>query len=475
MPIFELSAITLYFIALLAVGILSYKKNLSESDFIIGGRSMNPWLTAMAAQASDMSAWLFMGFPGAFLLVGMNQIWVGIGLVLFMFINWHFIAPKIRVATEKHNNLTFSSFFESTVKDHSGAIRIFTALISIFFYTIYVSSGVVAIGLLLDTLFQIPYHYGIIIGLGIIIPYVLLGGFRTLAWIDLFQGFFLLGMILFVPLYIFPKVGGFSEIMRTLKAHNLSTTLFSSGATPSQIFLWITSWGLGYFGQPHIVTKFMGIRDVKEIPKSKYIGLTWMVLSLGAASLVGLVGVAFFQGFLPNPDLVYISMVRDSFHPFLIGLIFCAVLATTINANGSQILILTSNLSEDLYKKLVRPKASSSELLLVSRLGVLFIALGAYLIALKKFSIYNQVFYAFSGIGSSFGPLLIFSLYFKKINRYGAWAGILTGSIVSASWPLINRHLSFDLPSLIPGFLLSSAAIFITSILTQRTSHAKTR
>lgn len=474
MAIYELLAIAIYLGALTWVGIHSYKRHLTETDFIIGARSLGPWLTAMAAQASDMTAWMFMAYPALFLIKGLNQVWVAIGLILFMFLNWHFIAPKIRVATEKFNSLTFSSFFESRVGDKSGAIRVFTALIALFFYTTYVSSGVVGMGLLIETLFQIPYDLSIIIGLLIIVPYVFMGGYLTLAWIDLFQGLFLMAMILFVPLYLLPHAGGLSGIMSSLQAQHLSTSLLPSSGHFYEIFLLMASLGLGYFGQPHIVTKFMGIKNVAEIPKSKYIGISWMVLSLGGATLVGLVGAGFFQGTLANPELVYISMVKESFHPFLIGFIFCAVLATTINSSGSFILILTSTLSEDLYKKLIRRKASSSELLMVSRICVVIVGVAAYLIAKANLSsIYTLVIYAWSGLGASFGPLMIFSLYSKRLNRFGAWAGILTGGTIAASWPLINPHLPLNIPPIVPGFLLSSLAIFVVSHLTNKGVYAQ--
>lgn len=467
--LYELAAIICYFIILLAIGCLSYRKHLSNADFIIGNRSLNYWLTALAAHASDMSSWLFMAYPALIFAQGVYGSWAAIGLIVFMFLNWQLIAPKIRVATEQFNSLTFSSFFESRLADTSGLIRIFTALMSIFFYTIYISSGLVGLGLLIETLFGINYYIGILIGIIIVVPYVFSGGYVTLAWIDLFQGLFLMAVIILVPLYILPHVGGWNSIVAASQAKHFSLSLFPNfkGSTLLEIIFTATGWGLGYFGQPHIVTKFMGIRNVSEIKKSKYIGMSWMLLSLAAATLVGLVGSAYFKGGIQDPEQIFVQMVKDLFHPLLIGFILCAVLAATINAMSSQVLVLSSNLTEDFYKRMIRKHASSKELLLISRLGVLLVSLIAFGIAYAKLStIYSLVLYAWSGLGSSFGPLLLLTLYSGRVNKYGAWAGIIGGGAVSALWPYFNKFSPLTIPSLLPGFATGFLLILLISHLT---------
>jgi len=297
-----------------------------------------------------------------------------------------------------------------------------------------------------------------------------MGGYLTLAWIDLFQGIFLMCVIIFVPLYILPKIGGWDSMVLSIKAKNLSTSLLPD-YSPKTLFivvLEILGWGLGYFGQPHIITKFMGIRHVHEIGKSKMIGMTWMVISLTAATLVGLVGIAYFKGGLADSEQVFIEMVKETFHPFFIGFILCAVLAATINAMSSQVLVLSSSLTEDFYKRIFHKTASSRELLIVSRLGVIVVALIAFLIAYGKLStIYSLVLYAWSGLGAAFGPLLILSLYSKTINKFGAWTGILLGGGISAVWPYINKHLSIDVPMIIPAFFISFLSILLVSKITQ--------
>lgn len=464
---YQASAVLLYLALLVAVGFFSYRKHLSAADFIIGNRSMNYWLTALAAHASDMSSWLFMGYPAAIFLTGYLGAWTAVGLILFMYLNWQIVAPKIRVATEQFSSLTFSSFFESRFADTSGTIRIFTAIMSLFFYTIYISAGFVGLGILMNTLFGIDYNLGILLGILLVVPYVFVGGYLTLAWLDLFQGFFLMAVVIFVPLYVLPKVGGFAGIAAAIQDKNLVSSLFPTQESASilTIFYMICSLGLGYFGQPHIVTKFMGIKNVQETYKSKYIGMSWMTISLMAATLVGLVAIPYFQNGIADSQQVFILMVKESFHPFLVGLFLCGVLATTINATSSQVLVLSSSIAEDFYKRLFRKTASSRELLLVSRLGIVLVAIVAFFIAFAKISsIYSLVQYAWSGLGASFGPLLILSLYWKKVNKYGAWAGILTGGIVSAVWP----SFSLSIPSLIPGFFGSLFAIVAVSLLTNK-------
>lgn len=463
---FELSAIFIYLGVLLTIGFFSYKKQLSAADFIIGSRSLNCWLTALAAHASDMSSWMFMGYPASVFLGGYINAWTAVGLLLFMFLNWQLVAPRIRVATEKFSSLTFSSFFESRLADTSGKIRLFTALMSLFFYTIYISAGFIGLGILIHTLFGISYQVGILLGILVIVPYVFIGGYLTLAWLDLFQGLFLMGVILFVPLYLLPKIGGFEAISSAISSKNLVSTMFPEFSTRSylDILLMIGGFGLGYFGQPHIVTKFMGIKKVEEISKSKMIGMSWMSISLAAATLVGLVAIAYFPHGIHDPEQVFILMVTQNFHPFLVGTFLCAILAVTINATSSQVLVLSSTLTEDFYKRLFHKTASSKELLLISRLGVVLVALISYFIASAKIStIYALVQYAWSGLGASFGPLLILSLYSNKVTKQGAWAGILSGGLISALWPSFS-----SLPPLIPGFFGSIAAILVISHMSRK-------
>lgn len=470
----ELITFFSYFLIIILITFLTYQKQKSDTQFVLGNRSLGPWLTALSAQASDMSSWLFMAYPSSIFLVGVFNIWAGIGLTVMMFLNWKFVAPKIRTATEQLNCLTLNAYFEKRFKDNSGLIRSVASIMSLIFFMFYVSSGLVAMGFLIESLFGLPYIIGITLGLLIISFYVFLGGYSTVAWIDLIQGMFLLGVILFIPIYLIIKIGGFSTISMNLQSQSLTTSLFPdfSFKTIINIFLISCGWGLGYFGQPHIITKFMGIKNVEEITKAKYIGISWQILTIAAASLIGLIGISIFPHGISNPELITLAIVKKTLIPFFSGLVLCAILAATTNVMAAQILVIASSLSEDFYKRFIKKNASHKKLLFISRISVIIIALSSYLIALlqKNPSIYKLVFYAWSGLGASFGPLLLLSLYEKRINKNGAFAGILVGGVVSGLWPWFNKTYSIDIPAMIPGFILSMFAIYILSFLTKKRS-----
>lgn len=459
----EIISLICYFSIVIAIGIFSHRRRMNASDFIMGNRSMNSWLTALAAHASDMSNWLFMGYPALIFTQGLMGAWVAIGLTFCMLLNWKLIAPKIRTATEETGSLTLSSFFEKRFSDDSGTLRLATAFICFFFYTIYISAGLVGMGLLTENLFGIDYRAGIACGFLIVIPYVFIGGFLTLARIDLFQGIFLLAMILLVPLFQLGKIGGISSIAAIAPASHFTLWPDHSGANLLKIICMCFGWGLGYFGQPAIVTKFMGIRKVSDIKNSQRIGMSWMVLSMGAATLVGFVAIPLFQGNIANPEMIFVEMVKGSFSPFLIGFILCAVLAASLNVMSSQLLAVSSIFTEDLYKRRFRTSG-----LWAPRLCILVIALFAFIVAYFKISsIYDLVYYAWSGLGASFGPLLLFALYSKSANRYGAWAGVFIGSLTVVLWPSLNKLLPVSIDAMLPGFAFSSAAIWLVSYATR--------
>lgn len=465
-----LFAIVLYFVVLAGLVAWSGRKVKSSTDFIIGGRGMNFWLTAMAAHASDMSSWLFMGYPALIFAGGLYKAWVAIGLIIGMGLNWQFVAAKLRTLTGEWNCSTFSSFLHRRYQDDSGSLQLFSALFSFLFYSVYICAGLTGLGILGQSLFGVSYATSIQIGTLIVIAYVILGGFITLAWIDLVQGLFLLAVIVAVPFAIIYKVGGFEATQNLWVTQQVDLHLLpTSGFDALQLCILLLSWGLGYFGQPHIVTKFMGIKNPAEISKSRNVGMAWMILSLAAATLVGLVGVSFFQGGLADAQMVFIEMAKQTFSPFLVGLILCAVLAATINVMSSQLLILSSILTEDVYKRFCKTKdLSPKHLLAISRLWIVFAGLMAYAIAsLQLGSIYTIVQYAWAGLGASFGPIMLVALYSKKTNKYGALAGILVGGVTAALWHTVNPYLPLPIDALIPGFLFSTLSIFIVSALTR--------
>ena len=464
-----IAALILYFGALTALVFWSSRQVKSSSDFIIGNRSMNFWLTAMAAHASDMSSWLFMGYPALIFAGGLFKSWVAVGLVICMWFNWQWIATRFRTLTGEWNCSTFSGFLSRRFEDEAGWLPRLSALFCFVFYTVYICAGLTGLGLLGHSLFGVSYELSILVGAAIVVTYVILGGFVTLAWIDLVQGIFLMAVITAVPFVVVNNSGGWDKVLGDWQM--LGTDLRLLPTTGFELFSVITmlfGWGLGYFGQPHIVTKFMGIRNPQEISKSRNVGMAWMVLSLAAATLVGLIGVSYFQGSLSDPQMVFIAMAKATFSPFLVGLILCAVLAATINVMSSQLLILSSILTEDVYKQLFKRELSSRHLLNVSRFWIVLAAFFSYGIASANLSsIYTLVHYAWSGLGASFGPLTLVALYSTKANKYGAIAGMVVGGVTAGAWPFIGSYLPVPLDPLIPGFIFSTATIFGVSALTR--------
>jgi len=460
-----------YFSVLLVIGLLSHKKSQSEVDFILGSRSLNFWLTALSAHAADMSAWLFMAMPAAIFIGGIPHIWMALGLLVGMFLNWQFVAPKLRTLTEQYKSNTLSTFFEKRFEDDSGSVRFVTALLSLVFLTCYLAAGLIAMGYLFESLFDINFYVGISISVSVVIAYTFVGGFVAVAWTDLFQGFFLLFMVLLVPFYALTKIGGFDAVVTSAEAQGISLYVLDDFSLVAivNIVMIALGWGLGYFGQPHIITKFMGISDVREIRKAKYLGMSWQLLALGGAILVGLVGIGYFPEGLANGELVFVDMVKSLFHPLIGGFILCAVLAANISTMDSQILVCASVITEDFYKRFYRRNAKSSELLRVSRGGVILVGICAFLFASSKSSsITSAVFYAWGGLGSAFGPLVITSLYSKSVNRYGALAGILVGGVLAGTWNLLNPYIiDFAIPPMVPGFTLSLLSILVVSWLTR--------
>jgi len=438
-----ITALFTYFFLVFCVGYFSIKKHMTSKDFIIGNRSLNFWLTALAAHASDMSQWLFLAYPAAVFTQGFSQVFTAGGLCLFMWLNWVLVARKLRTQTEDLSSQTLSTFFEKKLGDNSGKIRLLTALMSLVFYTIYVASGIYGIGLLSETLFHIPFAAGCLIGLFIIVPYVFFGGYITLAWIDLFQGLFLLCVICLVPAFYF------------FKTDILSLDLQIQGSFSSHIFLFL-GWGLGYFGQPHIITKFMGIKHPQDIKRSRVVGMSWMILSLIAATFVGLIGQSVFTGGLHDPQTLFVQLVTGAFSPFLAYFMLCAVIAATINATSSQLLVLASSLTEDVYHRFINPQASSKRLVFVSRMAIVIVALFSFLIAFFKISsIYNLVLYAWSGLGASFGPLVLYCLYTKTPRLRNGWRGLIVGSLCALLWPIGVEFLGLTGEALAPSFALA--------------------
>lgn len=457
-----IAAFSLYFAGLLSIGLYFYKKTTNQSEFSLGNRSLNYWLTAIAAQASDMSDWLFMGFPGAIYLLGISGIWFAFGLALFMFLTWQFIAPQLRRQTESHNALTLASFFQTKFQDSSHLIKIISGFFCLYFFTFYIAAGIVGLGKAFELIFEMPYHHGIIIGLAVSLMYTLLGGLLAVAWSNLIQGIFLLSCIIFVPLYaINVKLGGFAAFHQSLQ---LFGSDYFSLLPPGGILatcMAILKWGPGYFGQPHILINFMSINDPNNLSKAKWVGCSWQVLALSAAVFVGIVGKVMLFPTLTDPELVFIVMVKQLFTPFFAGLILCSILAATISTINIQSLICASLITQDLYFPLFNQTSSEKTQLLFTRLAIFIVPIFSLLIAWNKTGVWDLVLYAWSGLGVTFGPIVILSLYSKQLNKYGVMAGLVSGGLSAIFWPLNHA-----IPVMVIGYTINYGVALVTSLIT---------
>jgi sodium/proline symporter len=469
-----------YFIIIgcIALAVYLYDKGSTKkaySQVIIGNRSVNYILTALSAHASDMSDWIFMAYPAALYSAGLVNAWIGIGLVCGMWISWSYIAPQLRQATEEYNCMTLSTYFEARFNDRSGAIRLISALISLFFFAVYIAAGLKGFGFLGESVFHIPYAAGTSIAVVCAIAYIFLGGYRALAWIDSFQALFLLGVIVLVPFVGFLHVGGWHAIAAQAAKNSISLSLIpSTWLGLLNALLMAMSWGVGYFGTPHILTKFMGITDAKELVKAKYVGMTWQLCVLTASGLVGLVGIAYFPDMLANKELVFVEMVKTLFNPLSAGIILSAVAGATLSVVTAQMLVLISVLTEDFYRRIFRPHADEKELLVIYRVSIILIAAISFMVSLDKTtSIQQLVQYAWMGFASSFSPLVLLALHSTFINKYGACASILIGGLIAALWHVSVRSFflvgyGIDIPSVIPGFLLSVMGAYVISSMTSK-------
>ncbi len=461
-----LLAFALYFCVLITIGLSASRKQKNAADFILGGRGLNCWVAAISANASDMSVWLFMGLPMSVYLGGIINFWTAIGLILFMFLSWQIVAPRLRVATEKYNALTLFTYFERRLKDEGGTIRLVSAIWSLLFLTVYIAVGLIGIGYLFELVFGINYYIGCVLSILVIIIYTYIGGFEAIAITDFFQGIFLLLVVIFVPFLALSKIGGFSGLAQVILQKNLSLSLVPdfSSTTLKQILSLSIGWGLGYFGQPHILNKFMAIKNPAEIKKAQIISTVWQVMALSASAFVGLVAIAYLKEPPANTQLIFVEMVKTLFNPFLGGIILCAILAATLSTIDSQILVLASVIAEDIYKKVINQKATSYRIMKVSRYSVIGIALvGLNIAFITKKNIFELVNYCWVGLGCAFGPVVLMSLYSKTINKYGALSGMLVGGTIGAIW----TYFDFQISATIPGFFAGSIVIYSVSRFSQ--------
>jgi len=466
------AALIAYMAVCLLLGFLAYRRTRTLGDFILGGRKLGSWVTAFSAQASDMSGWLLMGLPGLAYLAGFDAVWLALGLAIGTWLNWRFIAAKLRTRTERlADSLTLPDYFERRFDDRSHVLRTISAAFILVFFAFYASSGFVAAGRLFETLFAMPYAEAMFWGSIVMLAYTFFGGFLAVSWSDVLQGTLMFVALVLVAGLGVQLAGGVGPALDGLAARNpalLDPWLGAGGEALGALgVLSLLGWGLGYPGQPHILARFMAIRRAEELTTSRRVAMVWVVTVLAAAVIVGLAGVLALDPPLEgaSSETVFIRLATEFLHPALAGVCLAGILAAIMSTASAQLLVSSSAFAQDFYRGLFRTNAGRTELLWVGRLAVLAIALVAFLLGLDPESrVLSLVAWAWAGFGAAFGPAIVLSLYWEGMTRNGALAGIVVGGLTVVVWPQLDGAL-FDLYELVPGFLLSCAAIVAVSLL----------
>jgi len=465
-----------YFIVMLGIGLYAFKKSTSDlSGYMLGGRNLHPAVVALSAGASDMSGWIMMGLPGAMFVSGFSSTWIAVGLIAGAWTNYFLVAPRLRVYTEKaEDSITIPDYFANRFADNRNILRVISAVVIIIFFTIYTSSGVVAGGKLFESSFGLSYETGMYVTTGVVVLYTLFGGFLAVSLTDFVQGCIMFLALIVVPLVTYSLL---DQPMATTLTEINPDMLSWLGAGSVLGIISALAWGLGYFGQPHIIVRFMSIRSVKDMPTARRIGMSWMIVAALGAVATGICGAAYaYQKDIAvdDPETIFLILSQVLFHPLVAGFLLAAILAAIMSTISSQLLVSSSSLTEDFYKTFVRRDASNKELVFVGRLSVIAVALCAiYLAYNRDSSILDLVSNAWAGFGAAFGPLIIFSLYWKRMNLAGAIAGMVVGAATVLFWiyapiTINGSSLSSIIYEIVPGFILASLAIIVVSLITQK-------
>lgn len=458
-----------YSALMLFIGFYFYRKNKSTEDYFLGGRSLGPVVSALSAGASDMSGWLLMGLPGALYVGGLVESYIAIGLSIGALLNWSFVAKRLRIYTSIiANSITIPDYFETRFDDDKHILRIVCAIVILVFFTFYVSAGLVGGAKLFESTFGIDYAYALTTGTIIIVAYTFLGGYKAVCWTDMIQGLLMMSALIIVPVVMLTNLGGYDEAMKIVADIKPKALSMGEGVSALAIISAL-AWGLGYFGQPHILVRFMSIRSTKDIPTATIVGISWMVISLIGACFIGILGIAYVHKFnlsLQDPEKIFIVMSQLLFNPWIAGILLSAILAAIMSTASSQLLVSSSTLAEDFYRRIFKQDASPQMVMKIGRFGVLLVAVIAFLISTDKdSSILKIVSYAWAGFGASFGSVMLFSLFWSRMTRIGAIAGMITGAVVVIVWQnYIAEYIK--LYEIVPGFLAASLAIIIASLMT---------
>lgn len=477
MELATLLSLAIYFLAMIAIGLYAYKTTDNDvSGYMLGGRKLGPGVTALSAGASDMSGWMLMGLPGAMYISGLSSTWIAVGLLIGAYLNYLIVAPRLRVYTEiAQDAITIPDYFEKRFEDKTRLLRIVSSLVIVVFFTLYTSSGVVGGGKLFESSFGLNYELGLFITAGVVVIYTLIGGFMAVSLTDFVQGCLMFLALVLVPIVAIDHLGGMTEVNQIVNRIN-PDLLSWVGASSALAIISALSWGLGYFGQPHIIVRFMAIRSVQDIKVARRIGMSWMLVTIVGAVMTGFVGIAYVaktEMTLNDPETIFIVFSQFLFHPFISGFLLAAILAAIMSTISSQLLVTSSSLTEDFYRAFVKRNASQIELVVIGRLSVLLVALVAIALAFdRNSSVLQLVSNAWAGFGAAFGPLIILSLYWSRMTFAGALSGIIVGALTVLIWiyapvTVDGQRLSQLMYEIVPGVILSTLSIVGVSLCTK--------
>ncbi|MBT1429934.1 sodium/proline symporter PutP [Dickeya dianthicola] len=459
-----------YIFGMVLIGLMAYRATNNFGDYILGGRRMGSVVTALSAGASDMSGWLLMGLPGAVFLSGISESWIAIGLTIGAYLNWTWVAGRLRVHTEiNHNALTLPDYFSHRFEDKSKLLRVISALVILVFFTIYCASGIVAGARLFESTFGMSYDTALWAGAAATIAYTFIGGYLAVSWTDTVQASLMIFALILTPVIVILSVGGITPSLAVIEAKSPANLDMFKGLDTIAI-LSLLGWGLGYFGQPHILARFMAADSHHTIRNARRISMTWMVLCLAGAVTVGFFGIAYFTGnptqagnVSQNGERVFIELARLLFNPWIAGVLLSAILAAVMSTLSCQLLVCSSAITEDLYKPFLRKNASQKELVWVGRVMVLLVSVVAIALAVNPENrVLGLVSYAWAGFGAAFGPVILISLLWPRMTRNGALVGMMVGAATVIIW---KQYGWLNLYEIIPGFLLSCVAIVVVSLL----------
>ena len=468
----QIISMTIYLVAMVAIGFYAQRRTSTLDDYMLGGRGLGPFVSALSAGASDMSGWLMMGLPGALYLSGLVELWIAIGLTVGAWLNWKFVAPRLRSYTEiAGNSITIPSFFGNRLKDDSRILRIVSGAIILVFFTLYVSSGMVAGGTFFEASFGVDYAWGMLGIAAVTVLYTLVGGFLAVSWTDVVQGLMMVLALVLLPIVGIVRLGGPGELFAQIREVDpLLLTWFEGGTA-----IGVTSaiaWGLGYVGMPHILARFMALTSAREATAARRIGIGWMILSALGAAFTAFVGIAIHrhdEAALPNPEGVFIALGQMLFHPLIAGFLLAAILAAIMSTVSSQLLVTSSALVEDIYHAFTPLKLSASRGVLLGRIGVLAVAIISAVLAWQRNdTILGLVAFAWAGFGAGFGPTVVLSLYWRKLTTAGAAAGMVVGAVTVFVWKLLLNPLGgiFELYEILPAFLANLVVAVAVSLAT---------